>query len=111
DIFALCEARAEQSLIVVDEAYIEFTDQPKGLLPDLKLYPNLVVLRTLSKAHALAGERLGVVAAQKDIIKNLQKILAPYPLTQSSIRAALDALSPSGLIQNAERRALLVAER
>ena len=60
DILALCKARAEKSLIVIDEAYVEFTGDPKGLLPELAKYPNLVILRTLSKAHALAGERIGV---------------------------------------------------
>ncbi len=111
DIVSLCCARAEQSLIVIDEAYIEFTDHPEGMLPELPNIPNLVILRTLSKAHALAGERIGTVIAAPELIQNLLKILAPYPLTQSSIRAALDVLSPSGLIQNAERRRVLVAER
>jgi histidinol-phosphate aminotransferase/imidazoleglycerol-phosphate dehydratase/histidinol-phosphatase len=111
DILALCKARATQSLIVVDEAYIEFTDQPEGMLRELANNPNLVILRTLSKAHALAGERIGCVIAAAEIVQNLRKILAPYPLTQSSIRAALEALSPNGLIQNAERRRLLVTER
>lgn len=111
DIRALCQARAEQSIIVADEAYIEFTDTPRGMLDDLKTIPNLVVLRTLSKAHGLAGERVGAVLAAPYIIEALRKIQAPYPLTQSSIRAALDTLSPHGIIQNSERRRLLVAER
>lgn len=111
DILSLCKARAGKSLIVVDEAYIEFSDSPEGMLPDVASTPNLVVLRTLSKAHALAGERVGTVIGEPELIQNLLKILAPYPLTQTSIRAALDALSPNGLIQSAERRKLIVAER
>jgi histidinol-phosphate aminotransferase/imidazoleglycerol-phosphate dehydratase/histidinol-phosphatase len=111
DILALCEGRSEQNLIVIDEAYIEFTDKPEGMLPELKNFPNLIILRTLSKAHALAGERIGTVIGTPELIQNLRKILAPYPLTQSSIRAALDALNPNGLIQNAEHRRLLVSER
>ncbi|HEX3667496.1 MAG TPA: histidinol-phosphate transaminase [Rhizomicrobium sp.] len=111
DILVLCMARAGQSLIVVDEAYVEFTSGPEGVLPDLANCANLVVLRTLSKAHALAGERIGAVIAAPPMIGNLRKILAPYPLTQSSIRIALDALGPNGLVQNAERRSLLLAER
>jgi histidinol-phosphate aminotransferase len=110
-LLELCRARAGQSLIVVDEAYVEFTDQAQGMVPHLAAHPNLVILRTLSKAHALAGERVGAVIGHPDLLAQLQKILAPYPLTQSSIRAALDALSPNGLIQNAGRRRLLVAER
>ncbi len=111
DILALCRARAEKSLVVIDEAYVEFTDSPEGFLRDLPNVPNLVVLRTLSKAHALAGERVGVVIGQPDLIASLRKILAPYPLTQTSVRAAMDALSPCGLIQSAERRKIIVNER
>lgn len=111
DILALCKAREGQSLIVADEAYVEFTDQPEGLTAELEKFPNLVILRTLSKAHALAGERIGAAIADPAIITRLQKVRAPYPLTQSSIRAALDALSPNGLIQNAEYRKVLAAER
>jgi histidinol-phosphate aminotransferase len=111
DILSLCAARAGKSLIVADEAYIEFAPEPAGMLPDLADHPNLVILRTLSKAHALAGERIGAVIAAPCVIENLQKILAPYPLTQSSIHVALDALGPNGLVQNGERRRLLVTER
>ncbi len=68
-------------------------------------------MRTLSKAHALAGERIGAVIAAPGLIEHLRKILAPYPLTQSSIGVALDALGPNGLVQNSERRHLLVSER
>jgi histidinol-phosphate aminotransferase len=111
DITSLCAARAGRSLIVVDEAYIEFTPEPAGMLRDLADHPNLVILRTLSKAHALAGERIGSVIADASVIENLRKVLAPYPLTQSSIHVALDALGPNGLIQNVERRHLLASER
>jgi histidinol-phosphate aminotransferase/imidazoleglycerol-phosphate dehydratase/histidinol-phosphatase len=111
DILALCDKRAGKSLIVVDEAYIEFAPDAAGMLPDLADHSNLVILRTLSKAHALAGERIGAVIGSPDLIESLRKILAPYPLTQSSIGVALDALGPNGLIQNAERRRLLISER
>ena len=111
DILELCRARAEQSLIVVDEAYVEFTDTPQGMITDLNDVPNLAILRTLSKSHALAGERVGCVIAAPEIITQLGKVIAPYPLTQSSIRTALDALSPNGLIQSAERRRVLASER
>ncbi len=111
DILALCAARQKKSLIVVDEAYIEFSDAPSGMLPDLKKTPNLVVLRTLSKAHALAGERVGAVIASKQVVRLLAKIIAPYPLAQTSIKSALDALSANGLAHNAARRRLIVSER
>jgi imidazoleglycerol phosphate dehydratase HisB len=59
----------------------------------------------------LAGERIGAVIGTPELIQNLLKILAPYPLTQTSIRSALDALGPNGLIQNTERRRLVASER
>jgi histidinol-phosphate aminotransferase/imidazoleglycerol-phosphate dehydratase/histidinol-phosphatase len=54
---------------------------------------------------------VGAVVGAPELLKYLQKVQAPYPLAQSSIKAALDALSPNGLIQSAMRRKLLVAER
>lgn len=111
DILKLCKARAEKSLIVVDEAYVSFSDEPEGMVADIAKYPNLVILRTLSKAHALAGERIGGGIATPEIIEHMQKIRAPYPLTQSSIRVTLDALSANGLIQGQEYRNILIAER
>ena len=111
DVLALCEARAGQSLIVIDEAYVEFSDAPEGLLPELGKHSNLVILRTLSKADALAGERIGAVLGAPELISRLRTILAPYPLAQTSICAALDALGPNGLVEIAERRRIVISER
>lgn len=111
DILSLLKATHEKVLVVVDEAYIAFADDTKGLIAELKNYTNLVILRTLSKAYALAGERIGGVIAAPEIIARLRTILAPYPLPQSSVRAALDALSPNGLVDGAEHRRILVSER
>lgn len=111
DLLALCRNYSKTSLIVVDEAYIEFTDTPAGLLPALADTPNLVLLRTLSKAHALAGERVGCAIAAPSIIAALRRIMAPYPLPRSSIQAALAALSPVGLTQARRRIEILREER
>lgn len=111
DILAVLKAAHEKALVVVDEAYIAYSDDASGLIPELKNHTNLVVLRTLSKAYALAGERIGGVLAHPDIIARLRAILAPYPLPQSSVRAALDALSPNGLVTGTEHRKILVSER
>ncbi len=78
-------------LVIVDEAYQEFSDQP-SLIEHLDDCPNLVVLRTLSKAHGLAGCRIGALIAQTAIVELLRRILAPYPLPTPAIRAALAAL-------------------
>ncbi|MDD3182461.1 MAG: aminotransferase class I/II-fold pyridoxal phosphate-dependent enzyme, partial [Alphaproteobacteria bacterium] len=97
DILALCEGRAGKSLIVADEAYVEFSSTPAGLAPYINKTPNLALLRTLSKAHALAGDRVGCVIAGRELVQALRTVLPPYPLAQSAVRAALDALSPAGL--------------
>ena len=94
DILSICKGRAEQSLVVVDEAYIEFTETPDGLISELANYPNLVILRTLSKAYGLAGERIGGVIGAAELINELLKILAPYALSQSGTKVALDAPQP-----------------
>lgn len=111
DILAICTARAEQSLIIVDEAYIAFTNDSAGLVPLQADHPNLVILRTLSKSHALAGERVGAVLGSPELVGRLRRILAPYPLAQSTVHTVMDALSPNGLIQAAEYRRVLVTER
>jgi histidinol-phosphate aminotransferase len=60
-------------------------------------HANLVVLRTLSKAHALAGCRIGTVIADPVIIDLLRRIIAPYPLPTPTVAAALRALTPAAL--------------
>lgn len=79
DILKICQACEHNSLVFVDEAYIEFSDQPSAL-PFLNQCANLVIARTLSKAYGLAGARLGVMLAHPEIIHYLSSIIAPYPL-------------------------------
>jgi histidinol-phosphate aminotransferase len=82
---------AGRALVVVDEAYVEFSDS--GSISDaLNQYDNLAVLRTLSKAFALAGARIGCLLAHPQVITLLRKIMAPYPLPQPCVDAALLAL-------------------
>jgi len=90
-IAGLANRVADHGLVVVDEAYVEFTDAPSASRL-LDAHPNLVVLRTLSKAFGLAGCRIGSVLGHSDLIGLLKRIIAPYPLPTPSIRAALAAL-------------------
>lgn len=78
-------------IVVVDEAYIDFTSYP-GFVPLLKNYPNLVVLQTLSKAWGLAAIRLGMCFASKEIIAVLNKIKPPYNISILSQQTALEEL-------------------
>jgi len=109
-VMRLARALDGRCLLVVDEAYAEFNDQP-GAIGLLSEAPNLVVLRTLSKAYALAGARCGSVIAAPDIVGLLRRIIPPYAIPTSSSEAALDALEPGRLALARERIARIVAER
>lgn len=78
-------------LVVVDEAYINFSRQ-RSLSFDLHEYPNLVVLQTFSKAWGLAALRLGMTFASADIIHILNKIKPPYNINQATQELVLKAL-------------------
>ncbi|MBL4856552.1 MAG: histidinol-phosphate transaminase [Idiomarinaceae bacterium] len=99
-----------RSIVVVDEAYIEFSSGD-SVVSWLERYPNLVVLRTLSKAFALAGIRCGFLLANDDIIELLQKVLAPYPLPDPTVQIAVQALQTSSLERLQQQVATLLAER
>jgi len=103
-------AALPETLVVVDEAYGEFSDQP-SLAVEAGTIPNLVVLRTLSKAYGLAGARIGCAIAAPEIIAVIARVSPPYPLPTPSIRAALDALGPERMPVHAERVARLIADR
>ncbi|MFT5789252.1 MAG: histidinol-phosphate aminotransferase [Shewanella sp.] len=86
-----------QRIIVIDEAYIEFS--PEYSVAELvESRANLVVLRTLSKAFALAGARCGFLLANPDIIDMCMRVIAPYPVPLPVSELAVKALSPKGLI-------------
>ena len=110
DIERVAGALRGRALVVVDEAYAEFSDRASavGLL---RRHDNLAVLRTLSKAHALAAARIGCVIAAPELIAVLRAIQAPYPVPQPCSELALQALSPAALAQTAERVAEVRGER
>ncbi len=79
-------------LVVIDEAYIDFTDS-KSFTQELANYPNLVVLQTFSKAWGLAGLRMGMAFASEEIINILNKIKYPYNINVQTQALVLNALS------------------
>ena len=101
-------------LVVVDEAYIDFSEQ-ESWITQLSNYPNLVVTQTLSKAYGLAGIRLGLCFASAEVITVLNKIKPPYnvnELTQKrALKRLLDIDSVTSEISNIlhERGALIAA--
>ena len=78
-------------IVVIDEAYIDFSTQ-ETWISRLNDFPNLIVTQTLSKAYGLAGIRLGVCYASKEIISVLNKIKPPYNVNQLTQEAALERL-------------------
>ncbi|MDN4164828.1 histidinol-phosphate transaminase [Cytophagales bacterium LB-30] len=85
-------------LVVVDEAYIDFSPQ-KSLLSALKRYPQLVVMQTFSKAWGMAALRLGTLYASESIIQVLNKIKPPYNINAYSQQQLLKALATPERVQ------------
>lgn len=98
------------SVIVADEAYLEFSDTP-SLAPEAIRRPNLIVLKTLSKAYGLAGARVGCAIGHSETIAMAARALPPYPLPTLSVEAAMAALSPSRRPLHEERITRIKAAR
>ena len=81
----------EQILVVIDEAYFEFSQT--SVVEELKNYPNWVILRTFSKAFRLASLRVGYAIANSELITALEKVRLPYNLPSFTQTAALLALN------------------
>lgn len=110
DIERLARRLRGKALVVVDAAYGEFA-QADDAVSLLAGNDNLVILRTLSKAHALAGARIGSVIAQPELVEMLKRCQAPYPLAQPAVQAALAALSAESLARTRASVLQLRAER
>ena len=110
DLRTLLELTRGKAIVVADEAYIEFCPQAT-LAGWLSEYPNLVILRTLSKAFALAGLRCGFTLANEEVINLLLKGIAPYPLSTPVADIAEQALRPQGINAMRERVAQILLER
>jgi histidinol-phosphate aminotransferase len=95
-IAQICIALKNRAVIVVDEAYGEFSRVPSALTL-LGEQGNLVVLRTLSKAYALAGARLGLLCGTPELLALLRALLPPYPIPTPSLDAVNALLEPDAL--------------
>jgi histidinol-phosphate aminotransferase len=106
----LCTALDGKTIVVIDEAYIEWS-RSLSLTRWLCRFPTLAILRTLSKAHALAGARLGALLADPALIELAKRVIPPYALAQPTVEAALRALDPAELPAAQARLEGLLAER
>lgn len=106
----LAGALAGRALVVVDEAYLEFSKAPSAV-PLISHLPNIVVLKTLSKAWGLAGARVGFLLADPAIAGLMQIVRAPYPISAPSARAAETVFNSSGEAAMRGSAAQIVVER
>jgi histidinol-phosphate aminotransferase len=106
----VCSALAGNALVCVDEAYIEFADRP-SLAARLDELANLVVLRTLSKAYALAGARLGTLLAGAEIVSLLKRIIPPYAIPESTVEDVLRLTEAPQRASSTARIRTLLEER
>ncbi|GAA0722677.1 histidinol-phosphate transaminase [Aquimarina litoralis] len=101
-------------LVVIDEAYIDFSSQ-ETWIGKIKEYPNLIITQTLSKAYGMAGIRLGLCYASKEVIGVLNKIKPPYNVNELTQRKALERVEDVASVQREvdnilqEREKILVA--
>ena len=109
-IEAVCAALDGKAIVAIDEAYVEWSGR-RSLAAWLERFSTLAVLRTLSKAHALAGARIGALLAHPDLIELARRVIPPYSLAQPTIEAALRALEPDALAAARGRIETLLAER
>jgi len=100
-IIEVIELFKNSAIVVIDEAYIEFSPEQTSTSL-LKKYNNVIVLRTLSKAFALAGLRCGFTLANTDIINLLSKVIAPYPISAPVAEIASQVLN-TGIQQMTQR--------
>jgi histidinol-phosphate aminotransferase len=108
DILAL--SRSTNAVVVVDEAYIDFSNA-ESLAAEINRHPNLVVLRTLSKAWGLAGIRLGYAVASPSIVEYLMKVKPPYNINALTSSVALRALRNVERMRQAVHEIVMLREQ
>lgn len=97
DIYRILETY-KSGFIIVDEAYIDFSDEP-SFIAELANFPNLIVLQTLSKAYGLASLRLGMAYAHPTIIQLLNKIKPPYNISGATQALVDEALTNKDFVK------------
>ncbi len=106
----ICKESRGRAVIVIDEAYTEFSDRP-NLRPLQERFDHVVLLRTLSKFVSLAGVRCGTIVAAQSVIEFLSQVLPPYTFPTPSIELVTQALGADSLAVAEERIQILRSER
>ena len=98
DIRHFLDTYEKDRVVIIDEAYIDFSTQP-SFLKELNRYPNLIVMQTLSKAWGSAGVRMGMVYASEEIIYLFNKVKHPYNINYLTQEYVLKLMDKSSQIQ------------
>ena len=98
-------------VLVLDEAYVGFLEDAWRSEPLLGAYPNLVLLRSLTKDHAVPGLRLGYLLAAADLVRAIEAVRPPWSVNAGALRAGLAALSPEAAAHLSRARALVATAR
>jgi histidinol-phosphate aminotransferase len=110
DILSIANTLFGKAIIVIDELYLDYSGAD-SLADAILRQPNIVVLRSMSKEYSLAGERFGITIAQPCVISVMGRMLAPYPLAQTAIRAVTHVMTTEGLIHAKANIAAILEER
>jgi histidinol-phosphate aminotransferase len=110
DVVRLAGELFGKALVVVDELYLDYSGA-ESLATAIPAHPNIVVLRSMSKEYSLAGERFGITIAHPEVISIMGRMLPPYPLAQSTIRAVTAVMSTEGMRYAKARIQAVLEER
>ena len=111
DVRAILEHPTWNGVMVLDEAYIDFSPEGSSLAEWVAEWPNLVVMQTLSKAFGLAGIRLGAAFTSPQIAKLLNSLKAPYNVSNPTSQLAIQALQPQNLQVMRKHQAQILQQR
>jgi threonine-phosphate decarboxylase len=103
-------AIAERCWCVIDEAFIEFADDPASAAALVKEYPRLIVIRSMTKLYAIPGLRLGYLVGSADVVVNLARALEPWSVSGPATAVGLACIGQSDRWRD-ELRSTLRAER
>ncbi|SPT54451.1 Putative phenylalanine aminotransferase [Actinomyces bovis] len=113
ELRALLEGVPGDVVVLLDEAYLDFVTDPQveDGLTHLAAYPNLVIARTFSKAHALAGMRVGYLICAPTLASAIRSVATPFGVNLPAQAAAIAAFEPESLAETGRRVDVVVSER
>jgi histidinol-phosphate aminotransferase len=111
ELLQFSQTSSWNGVIIVDEAYVDFSPPGSSLAELVTEWPNLVVMQTLSKAFGLAGIRLGVAFADPAVARMLNSMKAPYNISNPTSQLAQAALDPANIAITQSKIAQIIEQR